>query len=132
MTMTDPIADLIIRIRNAGMAKHRTVEVPYSKIKAEITKILKENGMIADYRVLTDTFPLKIRILLKYNRDEEHIIKGMKRISKPGLRIYTGREDVPVIRSGMGFAILSTSHGIMTDHDCRKVGIGGEVLAYIW
>lgn len=130
--MTDPIADLIIRIKNAGMANHRLVEVPYSKIKAEFVKILKENRMIADYRVLTDRFPVQIRILLRYTKDEDHVIQGMKRISKPGLRIYAGKKEVPRVRNGLGFAIVSTPKGIMTDNDCRKNGVGGEIMAYVW
>lgn len=132
MTMTDPIADLIIRIKNAGMAKHRLVEIPYSKIKAEFVKILKENGMITDYRILTDRFPVQIRILLRYTKEEDHVIQGMKRISKPGLRIYAGKKEIPMVRNGLGFAIVSTPKGIMTDSDCRKNGVGGEVMAYVW
>ena len=132
MTMTDPIADLIIRIKNAGMAKHRLVEIPYSRVKAEFVRILKENRMIADYRVLTDRFPVQIRILLRYTRDENHVIKGMKRVSKPGLRVYAGKRKIPMVRNGLGFAIVSTPAGIMTDRDCRRIGVGGEVMAYVW
>jgi small subunit ribosomal protein S8 len=132
MTMTDPIADLIIRIKNAGMANHRLVEIPYSRIKAEFVKILKENRMITDYRVLTDRFPVQIRILLRYTKDEDHVIQGMKRVSKPGLRIYSGKKEIPRVRNGLGFAIVSTPKGIMTDSDCRKNGIGGEIMAYVW
>jgi small subunit ribosomal protein S8 len=132
MTMTDPIADLIIRIKNAGMANHRLVEIPYSRIKAEFVKILKENRMIADYRVLTDRFPVQIRILLRYTKDEDHVIQGMQRVSKPGLRIYAGKKEIPRVRNGLGFAIVSTPNGIMTDSDCRKNGVGGEIMAYVW
>jgi len=132
MTMTDPIADLIIRIKNGGMANHRLVEIPYSRIKAEFVKILKENRMITDYRVLTDRFPAQIRVLLRYTRGEDHVIQGMKRVSKPGLRIYTGKKEIPRVRNGLGFAIVSTPKGMMTDSDCRKNGVGGEVMAYVW
>jgi small subunit ribosomal protein S8 len=132
MTMTDPIADLIVRLRNAGMAKHRVVEIPYSGIKAEIAKILKKNQMISDYRVLTDRFPVELRVLLRYTGDESFVIKGMRRISKPGLRIYANKKSIPRVRNGLGFAVLSTSKGIMTDSECREKGIGGEVLAYVW
>ncbi len=132
MTMTDPIADLIIRIKNAGMANHRLVEIPYSRIKTEFVKILKENRMITDYRVLTDRFPVQIRILLRYTKDEDHVIQGMQRVSKPGLRIYSGKKEIPRVRNGLGFAIVSTPKGIMTDSDCRKNGVGGEIMAYVW
>ncbi len=130
--MTDPIADLIIRIKNAGMANHRLVEIPYSRIKTEFVKILKENRMITDYRVLTDRFPVQIRILLRYTKDEDHVIQGMQRVSKPGLRIYSGKKEIPRVRNGLGFAIVSTPKGIMTDSDCRKNGVGGEIMAYVW
>ncbi|OGF97050.1 MAG: 30S ribosomal protein S8 [Candidatus Glassbacteria bacterium RBG_16_58_8] len=132
MTMTDPIADLIVRIRNAGMAKHRSVEIPYSKVKAEILRVLKEKKMISDYRVMTETFPLMIRVLLKFSKDEVPVIKGMKRVSKPGLRIYSGKKEIPMVRQGLGFAIVSTPQGMMTDYECRKAGVGGEVLALVW
>jgi len=130
--MTDPIADLIVRIKNAGMAKHRLVEIPYSRVKTEIVKTLKDNKMITDYRVMTDRFPPQIRVLLKYSRGEAPVIKGMKRISKPGLRIYARKKAIPKVRNGLGFAIISTPQGIMTDSECRRDGVGGEVLAYIW
>nr|AMR07696.1 ribosomal protein S8 [uncultured bacterium] len=130
--MTDPIADLIVRIRNAGMAKHRSVEIPYSKVKAEILRVLKEKKMISDYRVMTETFPLMIRVLLKFSKDEVPVIKGMKRVSKPGLRIYSGKKEIPMVRQGLGFAIVSTPQGMMTDYECRKAGVGGEVLALVW
>ncbi len=130
--MTDPIADLIIRIRNAGMAQHRFVLVPHSRVKTELVKVLKDNSMINDYRVLTHRFPVQIRISLKYSRDEVHVIRGMQRVSKPGLRIYAGKKDIPMVRRGLGFAIVSTPRGIMTDSECRKNGIGGEVMAYVW
>jgi small subunit ribosomal protein S8 len=132
MTMTDPIADLFTRIRNAGMARHRAVEIPHSRIKTEIVRILKANRMIADYRVMTDRFPPKIRVLLKYAGGETHVIRGMKRVSKPGLRIYAGKKELPMVRKGLGFAIISTPQGIMTDRDCRQNGVGGEVLGYVW
>ncbi len=130
--MTDPIADLIVRIKNAGKARHRLVEIPYSKVKTEIVKILKDNRMITDYQIITDRFPPQIRILLRYSKGENHVIKEIKRVSKPGLRIYAGKKKIPMIRRGLGFAIISTPRGIMTDSECRRLGVGGEILAYVW
>lgn len=108
------------------------VEIPHSRVKAEIVRLLKANRMIADYRVSPDVFPPRIRVLLKYAAGESHVIRGMKRVSKPGLRIYAGKKEIPTVRKGLGFAIVSTPKGIMTDDDCRRNGVGGEVLAYVW
>lgn len=132
MTMTDPIADLFTRLRNGGMARHRVVQIPYSRVKSEIVRILKANRMISDYRVSPDVFPPRIRVMLKYAAGETHVIRGMTRVSKPGLRIYAGKKEIPTVRKGLGFAIVSTPEGIMTDDDCRRHGVGGEVLGYVW
>ncbi len=135
MTMTDPIADMLTRIRNAVMAGHSYVVVPGSKIKLAIAKILKEEGFIENYDLTRDRPQPMIRIWLKYTGDRKNrrcAITGLKRISKPGRRVYTGKKEIPWVLSGMGIAILSTSKGIMTDKQARRLGIGGEVLCYIW
>ena len=135
MTMTDPIADMLTRIRNAVMAGHSYVVVPGSKIKLAIAKILKEEGFIENYDLTRDRPQPMIRIWLKYAGDRKNrrcAITGLKRISKPGRRVYTGKKEIPWVLSGMGIAILSTSKGIMTDKQARRLGIGGEVLCYIW
>lgn len=135
MTMTDPIADMLTRIRNAVMAGHSYVVVPGSKIKLAIVKILKEEGFIENYDLTRDRPQPMIRIWLKYTGDRKNrrcAITGLKRISKPGRRVYTGKKEIPWVLSGMGIAILSTSKGIMTDKQARRLGIGGEVLCYIW
>jgi small subunit ribosomal protein S8 len=129
--ITDPIADMLARIRNAITARHEAVVVPASRMKLEIAKILKAEGFIADYQV-EKTQPSSIRIHLRYGERKQGIITGMRRISRPGLRIYTRRTEVPRVRGGLGLAILSTSRGIMTDRDARKIGVGGEVLCYVW
>ncbi|MFT8325231.1 30S ribosomal protein S8 [Oenococcus sicerae] len=133
MTMTDPIADFLTRIRNANMVRHETVEVPASKIKINLAQILKDEGFINDYQVI-DT-PNKqglISLTLKYGPNREHVITGLKRISKPGLRSYVQADSVPKVLNGLGIAILSTSEGVMTDKSARSKMIGGEVIAYIW
>jgi len=133
--MTDPIADMLTRIRNAVMAGHSYVVVPGSKIKLAIAKILKEEGFIENYDLTRDRPQPMIRIWLKYAGDRKNrrcAITGLKRISKPGRRVYTGKKEIPWVLSGMGIAILSTSKGIMTDKQARRLGIGGEVLCYIW
>lgn len=129
--ITDPIADMLTRIRNAMIAHHDRVEVPSSRMKLEIVKILKAEGFVDDYTV-EKKFPETIRIQLRYGERKEGIITGLRRVSRPGLRIYARREEVPRIRGGLGVAILSTSRGVMTDRDARKAGVGGEVLCYIW
>ena len=134
MTMTsDPIADMLTRIRNANTAKHDTVDVPASKMKLAIADILLKEGYIAKYDVLEDGVFKTIRITLKYGADKnEKIITGLKRISKPGLRIYAGSQEIPRVLGGLGIAILSTNQGVITDKEARKLHVGGEVLAFVW
>lgn len=133
MTMSDPIADMLTRIRNANTAKHDTVDVPASKMKLAIADILLKEGYIAKYDVLEDGAFKTIRITLKYGADKnEKIITGLKRISKPGLRIYAGSQDIPRVLGGLGIAILSTNQGVITDKEARKLHVGGEVLAFVW
>ena len=132
MTMTDPIADFITQIRNANDAKHNTVEIPASNIKFEMAKILKEEGFIKDAKLIEDDKQGLVRMKLKYTADKDKVITGLKRISKPGLRIYAKAEEVPKVLNGLGIAIISTSEGLVTDKVARAKNIGGEVLAYIW
>ena len=133
MTMSDPIADMLTRIRNANTAKHDTVDVPYSKMKLAIADILVKEGFIKKYDVVEDGNFKTIRITLKYGKDKnEKIISGIKRISKPGLRIYANKEDMPKVLGGLGVAIISTNQGVITDKQARELGVGGEVLAFIW
>ncbi|MBR5439164.1 MAG: 30S ribosomal protein S8 [Clostridia bacterium] len=130
--MTDTIADMLTRIRNALTVKHDSVEVPASKIKKEIARILLQEGYITAYDVVEDGVQGKIVITLKYGPNGERVISGLKRVSKPGLRIYTGCDELPKVLGGLGIAIISTSKGVMTDKEARKSNHGGEVLAYIW
>ncbi len=130
--MTDPIADMLTRIRNANMAKLEKVDVPASKLKIELTKILKEKGFIKSFKVVRDRKQGIIRISLKYFEGQEKVITGMKRISKPGRRVYVDKTEIPRVMGGYGIAILTTSKGIKTDDICRREGIGGEVLCSIW
>ena len=130
--MTDPIADMLIRIKNALMARHKSVIVPASKIKLEIARILKEEGYIEDYEYIKEEPQSKIKINLKYDENKRPVIAGVKRVSKPGRRIYRGYRDLPKVLNGFGIAIISTSQGIMTDHEARKRKIGGEILCEIW
>ena len=133
MTMSDPIADMLTRIRNANTAKHDTVDVPASKMKLAIAKILLDEGYIAKYDVIEDGNFKTIHITLKYGADKnEKIITGLKRISKPGLRVYANREELPKVLGGLGIAIISTNQGVVTDKEARKLNIGGEVLCFIW
>ena len=134
MTMTsDPIADMLTRIRNANTAKHDTVDIPASKIKVAIADILVREGYIAKYDIIEDGIFKTIRVTLKYGADKnEKIITGLKRISKPGLRVYKKREDLPKVLNGLGIAILSTSEGLLTDKEARQKNVGGEVIAYVW
>ena len=133
MTMSDPIADMLTRIRNANTAKHDTVDVPASKMKLAIADILLKEGYIVKYDVLEEGAFKTIRITLKYGADKnEKIITGLKRISKPGLRIYAGSQDIPRVLGGLGIAILSTNQGVITDKEARKLHVGGEVLAFVW
>jgi small subunit ribosomal protein S8 len=130
--MTDPIADMLTRIRNANMAKLEKVDVPASKMKIAITKILKDKGFIKSFKVMRDRKQGVIRITMKYLEGYEEVITGLKRVSKPGLRVYVDRTEVPKVMGGYGIVILSTSRGIMTDEVCRSKGIGGEVLCNVW
>ncbi len=132
MQITDPIADLLTRIRNANAAKHESVSIPASNMKKAICQILLDEGYIKDMKVEDDGLQGNIVVTLKYGENKTRIIQGLKRISKPGLRIYAGVEDMPRVRKGLGTAIVSTSKGVMTDKQARKLGVGGEVLAYIW
>ena len=132
MVMTDPIADFLTRIRNANMAKHESLEVPASKIKRDIAEILKNEGFIRDYEFIEDNKQGIIRVFLKYGKNGERVISGIRRISKPGLRSYVKADAVPKVLNGLGIAILSTSEGVITDKEARAKKIGGEVIAYIW
>ena len=132
MVMTDPIADMLTRIRNANHAKHEFVDIPASKIKKEIANILLEEGYIKGFDVIDDGKQGIIRAQLKYQQNKERVITGIKRISKPGLRVYVGKEDTPKVLGGLGIAILSTSKGIVTDKKARTQGVGGEVICYVW
>lgn len=129
--MTDPIADMLTRIRNANQMRHETVEVPTSKTKTAMLTVLKNEGYIADFKVSKDVKSVTT-ITLKYTEDHQRVIRGLKRISKPSLPVYTTAEDLPRVLNGLGVAIISTSNGVMTDKEARKQKIGGEVLAYVW
>jgi small subunit ribosomal protein S8 len=129
---TDPVADLLTRIRNANNALHDTLEISGSKLKIEIVKILHEEGYIKGYEVIQDPKQNRIKISLKYGPRRERVITNLQRISKPGLRIYSGKDSIPRVLRGLGIAILTTSQGVMTDREARKRGIGGEVLAHVW
>jgi len=133
MTMSDPIADMLTRIRNANAAKHDTVDVPASKMKLAIAKILLDEGYIAKYDIIEDGTFKTIHITLKYGADKnDKIISGIKRISKPGLRVYANKEELPQVLGGLGIAIISTNQGVITDKEARKLNVGGEVLAFVW
>ena len=132
MVVTDPIADMLTRIRNANAMKYKEVAMPASKTKTEIARILKDEGFIADYKIRNDKPQKALVLTLKYTNKKERVITGLKRISKPGLRVYTQSNDVPKVLNGFGIAIISTSKGIMTDKEARKNSLGGEVMAYIW
>lgn len=131
MVMTDPIADLFTRIRNANQMRHEKVVLPHSKIKAEIARILEEEGFINGYKVEGDV-KKNLVVELKYGRSNEKVITGIKRVSKPGLRVYAKSEDLPKVLNGLGLAIISTSKGVMSEKQARKENIGGEVIAYVW
>ena len=133
MMTSDPIADMLTRIRNANTSKHDTVDVPASKMKVSIADILFKEGYIQKYELVDDGSFKTIRITLKYGKDKnEKIITGLKRISKPGLRVYAGKDELPRVLGGLGIAIISTNQGVVTDKEARKLNVGGEVLAYIW
>ncbi|MGL4523451.1 MAG: 30S ribosomal protein S8 [Bacilli bacterium] len=132
MTMTDPIADMLTRIRNANMVRHDKLEIPKSKIKSDIAEILKREGFVRDVEYIEDNKQGVIRIFLKYGQNNERVITGLKRISKPGLRVYAKSNEVPRVLNGLGIAIISTSKGLLTDKEARQQGAGGEVVAYVW
>ena len=132
MAVTDPIADMLTRIRNANTAEHEKVDIPASNLKQEMARILKEEGFINNYKQIEDRKQGIIRVYLKYGPEKEKVIRGLTRVSKPSLRTYVPRQRIPRISGGLGIAIISTSKGIMTDKECRRAGIGGEVLCYVW
>lgn len=132
MSMTDPIADMLTRIRNAIMASYGAVDIPVSQLKINIAKVLKSEGFIQNYKVVAERRRGNIRIVLKYDEDGESIIGGLKRVSKPGRRVYTGSDKVPRVLNGYGINILSTSKGVMTDREARKMRVGGEILCSVW
>ena len=132
MHITDPIADMLTRIRNANNAKHETVDVPASNMKKAIAQILLDEGYIKNYQIVDDGTQGVIRITLKYNPGKEKVITGLRRVSKPGLRVYVGADELPSVLRGLGIAIVSTSKGLMTDRQARKQKVGGEVLAFVW
>ena len=132
MQITDPIADMLTRIRNAGMARHDSVDVPASKMKTAIAEVLLKEGYIKAFQIVDDGTQGVIRITLKYLPGKEKAIQGLKRVSKPGLRVYAGADELPRVLKGLGIAIVSTSKGIMTDKEARKAHVGGEVLAFVW
>lgn len=132
MVMTDPVADFLTRIRNANTVYHNTVEVPSSKMKRAIAEILKEEGFIKNYEYIEDGKQGVLRIYLTYNQGKERVITGLKRISRPGLRVYARKDSIPKVLGGLGIAIISTSRGIMTDKKARQEGLGGEVICYVW
>ena len=132
MQITDPVADMLTRIRNAGVAKHETVDVPASKMKKAIAEILLNEGYIKSFQIIDDGTQGVIRVTLKYLPGKEKAIQGLRRVSKPGLRVYARKDNIPKVLNGLGIAIISTSRGIMTDREARKQGVGGEVLAYVW
>jgi len=132
MVMTDPVADYLTRVRNANNVMKETVEIPASNVKKGLTEILKTEGFIRDYEYIEDGKQGVIRIYLKYTPNREKVISGLKRISKPGLRVYAKRDEIPKVLGGLGIAIISTSKGIMTDKDARREMVGGEVICYIW
>ena len=132
MSMSDPIADLLTRIRNASRAEHEKVDIPSSKLKVRITEILKEEGFIKNFRLIEDKKQGTLRVYLKYGAGNEKMISGLVRVSTPGRRVYVNHDKIPSILAGMGVALVSTSRGVVTDRDARKQKVGGEVLAYVW
>ncbi|BCV24291.1 30S ribosomal protein S8 [Gelria sp. Kuro-4] len=132
MTMTDPIADMLTRIRNANVARHEVVEIPGSRMKQAIAEILKAEGFIRDYEYVNDKKQGILKVYLKYGPNKERVISDLRRISKPGLRVYVGRNEIPRVLKGLGIAILSTPRGVMSDKQARREGVGGEVLCYVW
>ena len=131
MVMTDPIADMLTRIRNANQMKHETVDIPASKLKKEILEVLKAEGYIIGYKIIKGDVQDTLRVTLKY-LNNDRVVKGLKRISKPGLRVYAKTNEIPKVLNGLGIAVISTSKGIMTDREARKQKVGGEIIAYVW
>ena len=132
MSMTDPIADMLTRIRNANMVKHQKVDIPSSTLKVNIATVLKQEGFIKNYKVISDNLQGVLRVYLKYIDEKDAVINEIKRVSKPGGRVYVNSEDIPSVKNGLGIAILSTSKGIITDSAARKAGVGGEILCTVW
>jgi len=132
MSMSDPLADMLTRIRNARMVKFESLEMPYSKLRNGVAEILKKEGYISDYQVNKDSKPGVLKISLKYDQHRNPVITGLKRVSKPGCRVYVKSDDIPKVMSGLGIAIISTSSGILTDREARKNGVGGELLCTVW
>ncbi len=132
MVMTDPIADMLTRVRNANTVRHEKLDIPASKVKTEIADILKREGYVRNYEVIEDNKQGILRIFMKYGNNDERVITGLKRISKPGLRVYAKADEVPRVLNGLGTAIVSTSKGVLSDKEARQQAVGGEVLAYIW
>ena len=132
MNITDPVADMLTRIRNANNIYNETVDIPESNLKRNIAETLKEEGFIKEYKIIQNYPQNNIRVYLKYSDDDEKVISGLKRISKPGLRVYVDKDEIPRVLGGLGIAVISTSQGIMTDKQARSEGVGGEVLCYIW
>ncbi len=130
--ISDPIADMLTRIRNGALVRHKQVVVPGSKVKLAVARILKDEGFIKDFEITKDEPQAQLRLVLKYDRDRKSIITGMQRVSRPGRRVYVKRTDIPWVLSGLGVAILSTPQGIMSDQKARRLGLGGEVLCYVW
>lgn len=132
MSMTDTIADMLTRIRNASKAKHEKVDMPSSTIKAEVARILKEEGYVKNVKVINDTKPGTLRVFLKYSSGNECVISGIERVSKPGRRVYVGKDEIPRVMNGLGIAIVSTSKGVMTDKTAREANVGGEFICKVW
>ncbi len=130
--MTDPIADMLTRMRNTLLIRTEKVDIPASRMKVELAKILKEEGFIKSYKIIKDKKQGMLRVTLKYTTDNSPVISGLKRISKPGRRVYAGKDEVPKVMDGVGIAILTTSMGVLSDRSCRREGVGGEVLCYVW
>lgn len=132
MNITDPVADMLTRVRNANTAFHESVDVPHSKVKEQLAKVLKKEGYVKDFQVIQTGVQGVLRVYLKYSENREKVIVGLKRISKPGLRVYVPKDDIPRIFGGLGTVIVSTSKGIMTGKQAKKIGLGGEVMCYVW
>ncbi|HXW69220.1 MAG TPA: 30S ribosomal protein S8 [Dissulfurispiraceae bacterium] len=130
--LTDPIADMLTRMRNTLLIRTEKVDIPASRMKVELAKILKEEGFIKSYKIIKDKKQGMLRVTLKYTTDNSPVISGLKRISKPGRRVYAGKDEVPKVMDGVGIAILTTSRGVLSDKSCRREGVGGEVLCYVW